>query len=353
MIRGTTSPSRHWRSRRLPVSSTAGSNPARGSPPLHPVWREVRRHAGWTDVGGAAQRLARREFLTGRRQQGRLGARALTCFHGSRQPLLDEPLSRTRRTHGACGQRQSRAEFRPDSRWTRTALGQLLAGLRQPPAMAVAASPLEAAVETTLDLANRDSIAACLAAARENARQGSRQWNVGKSSIACTSTCARRRPWTPQRKAWTDASSDRSSPDAIGAGRDRGDDAARENYRFIELGRFVERAGATAAMLDLHYREFAGGSWPFHRFSELVEWAGLLKACMLRASSVYGRYRFEPGGRIPRAGCGLPPVAPVRGREDRHLSRRHRRQHRPPARRSRAACRKAAASLDYVDARKS
>src|SRR5687768_6588593 len=48
--------------------------------------------------------------------------------------------------------------------------GRLLGSLRLPPTV-VSAPPVEAAVGTTLDLANRDSIAACIAAARENARQ--------------------------------------------------------------------------------------------------------------------------------------------------------------------------------------
>src|SRR5689334_17726406 len=49
--------------------------------------------------------------------------------------------------------------------------GRLLASLRMPPPMPEASNLAVEATETVLDLANRDSIAASIAAARENARQ--------------------------------------------------------------------------------------------------------------------------------------------------------------------------------------
>jgi uncharacterized alpha-E superfamily protein len=51
-----------------------------------------------------------------------------------------------------------------------------------------------------------------------------------------------------------------------------------EGWHFIELGRYLERAGNTAALLELHYREFAGAAEP-SRVSEYVEWVGVLKSC--------------------------------------------------------------------------
>ncbi len=159
--------------------------------------------------------------------------------------------------------------------------GRLLAGLRQPPAMAVAASPLEAAVETTLDLANRDSIAACLAAARENARQvreqiSSEMWEeLNRLHLHVRETTAMDTAAEGLDVFFRSVISGIHLVQGVAeATMPHG-----ESYRFIELGRFVERAGATAAMLDLHYREFAGGSSHPTDLSELVEWAGLLKAC--------------------------------------------------------------------------
>jgi uncharacterized alpha-E superfamily protein len=141
---------------------------------------------------------------------------------------------------------------------------------------------VDVTVGTTLDLANRDSIAASVAAARENARQvreqiSSEMWeelnrlhlNVQRTSVADTSD-------PEQMDAFF-----RSVIDGIhlfqgvtNATLSRG-----EGYGFIELGRYLERAGATAALLDLHYRDFAESSRRPTDVGELVEWAGLLRAC--------------------------------------------------------------------------
>jgi|SRR6185436_2605961 len=47
-----------------------------------------------------------------------------------------------------------------------------------------------------------------------------------------------------------------------------------EGWQFLQLGRFLERAGATAALVDLYY----SGAGPLLPKSH-TEWAGLLRAC--------------------------------------------------------------------------
>ena len=160
--------------------------------------------------------------------------------------------------------------------------GRLLASLRLPPSIADSGRGVEVAVGTTLDLANRDSIAACIAAARENARQvreqvSSEMWeelnrlhlSVQRTNVVDTSD--------PERMD----SFFRSVIDGIHLfqGVTEATLSRNEGYCFIELGRYLERAGATAALLDLHYRDFAESSRRPTDVGELVEWAGLLRAC--------------------------------------------------------------------------
>jgi uncharacterized alpha-E superfamily protein len=52
-----------------------------------------------------------------------------------------------------------------------------------------------------------------------------------------------------------------------------------QGWRFIQLGRFIERAGALAVLLDVHFRAFAADRPQSHELSEHLEWIGLLKSC--------------------------------------------------------------------------
>lgn len=160
--------------------------------------------------------------------------------------------------------------------------GRLLASLRLPPSVAESGRTADVALETTLDLANRDSIAACVAAARENARQvreqvSSEMWEE-----------LNRLHLTLQRTTVVDTSHPekmdsffRSVIDGIHLFQGVTDAtlSRSEGYCFIELGRYLERMGGTAALLDLHYRDFAGSPRRPTDVGELVEWAGLLRAC--------------------------------------------------------------------------
>ena len=53
-----------------------------------------------------------------------------------------------------------------------------------------------------------------------------------------------------------------------------------EGWHFIQVGRFIERAAATASLLDMHAPAFLEGR-DFPSAPEIhLEWAGLLKSCM-------------------------------------------------------------------------
>jgi len=52
-----------------------------------------------------------------------------------------------------------------------------------------------------------------------------------------------------------------------------------EGWRFIQLGRFIERAGALATLLDAHFRAFPAESETTIGLAEHLEWIGLLRSC--------------------------------------------------------------------------
>ena len=160
--------------------------------------------------------------------------------------------------------------------------GRLLASLPEPPPWALPAPSEQAGSATTVDLANRASIAACVAAARENARQvreeiSSEMWEgINRLYLAAHRS-------EPEAAEWTASTNEFLTSAIGGAYQFQGlTDATMthgEGWHFIELGRYLERASATAALLDLQFGEArATGEQPSF-VSEYVEWVGLLKSC--------------------------------------------------------------------------
>ncbi|MGA8310695.1 MAG: alpha-E domain-containing protein, partial [Terriglobales bacterium] len=52
-----------------------------------------------------------------------------------------------------------------------------------------------------------------------------------------------------------------------------------QGWHFIRVGRYIERACATATLLDLYYREFWGPADQTPEAAEYLEWIGLLRCC--------------------------------------------------------------------------
>ena len=159
--------------------------------------------------------------------------------------------------------------------------GRLLASLRMPPTLPESASVLAAeATEKVLDLANRDSISASIAAARENARQvreqiSSEMWQqINRLFLA-----VRRDVPDP---GWTGRTHDFLMSVIEGVHLFQGITNATmthgEGWHFIELGRYVERASATAALLEVHYRDPPDAA-ASAGVGQYVEWVGLLRSC--------------------------------------------------------------------------
>jgi uncharacterized alpha-E superfamily protein len=52
-----------------------------------------------------------------------------------------------------------------------------------------------------------------------------------------------------------------------------------QGWEFIQVGRFIERAGATAALLDAHFKYLSDANIERNGTSDYLEWVGLLKSC--------------------------------------------------------------------------
>ncbi len=159
--------------------------------------------------------------------------------------------------------------------------GRLLVSLRMPPPTPESANAAVEATGTILDLTNRDSIAACVQVARENARQvreqiSSEMWE----QINRLFLSVRRDAPNPE---WRAGANEFLASVIEGVHLFQGITNATmthgEGWQFIELGRYIERAAATAALLEEHYRDFAGLSVQPAELGEFVEWVGLLRSC--------------------------------------------------------------------------
>ena len=158
--------------------------------------------------------------------------------------------------------------------------GRLLTSLPAPPPSA-ARPPIDADERASVDLANRDSIAACVGAARENARQvreeiSSEMWEeINRLFLGV-------RRLSPDTD-WTAGTHEFLTSTVSGVHQFQGvTDATMthgEGWHFMGLGRFLERVSATAALLEVQYRECDWSADQAPGVSEYIEWVGLLKSC--------------------------------------------------------------------------
>ncbi len=159
--------------------------------------------------------------------------------------------------------------------------GRLLSSLRLPPPVADSVTVAEHATGASFDLSNRDSIAASIAAARENARQVREQISSEMWEQINRLFLAMRRD-TPD-PGWTGRTHEFLASVMEGVHLFQGiTDATMthgEGWQYIELGRYIERTSATAALLDVHFRDFVGRGDQPAEVGEYVEWAGLLRSC--------------------------------------------------------------------------
>lgn len=131
------------------------------------------------------------------------------------------------------------------------------------------------------DSANNNAVVSCIAAARENARQvreqiSSEMWEqVNRLSLQVKST--------QLDKIWEDQPHEffRSVKEGIHLFQGITDSTMNhgEGWQFIQIGRYIERAIATATLIKVHYR-----AWPTSNYRQIVpgsfmDWVALLKSC--------------------------------------------------------------------------
>jgi len=163
-----------------------------------------------------------------------------------------------------------------NQRWER-----LLSSLKttHPEGQAVDSQSVTASL--TFDASNASSVAACIAASRENARQAREQ--ISSEMWEQLNSLYLEVRDVPVRENW------HTEPHAFLRGVKEGahlfqgiTDATMshgEGWLFIQLGRWIERATATAALLDTH---ISASLEDGHRFATPLnyqEWVGLLKSC--------------------------------------------------------------------------
>ncbi len=157
-------------------------------------------------------------------------------------------------------------------RWER-----LLASLRVPP-LGGSYDAYSITHMLTFDLENSASIAACIAAARENARQVREQ--ISSEMWEQLNRLFLHVKYTDRNEFWKGEPHEFFQTVKQGAHLFQGiTDATMnhgEGWQFIQLGRAIERAGATTVLLDAHFVALLPAT---SSAADYLAWIGLLKSC--------------------------------------------------------------------------
>jgi uncharacterized alpha-E superfamily protein len=164
-----------------------------------------------------------------------------------------------------------------EGRWRR-----LLVSLNAPPQVAEAGDPYQITSAMTFDMASEVSIASCVASARENLRQvreqiSSEMWEQLNRLFLQVKGAGIDDIWNTGSHEFF-----RSVKEGAHLFQGITDSTMNhgEGWQFIQAGRSIERAGATATLLDAHLNELTGTQeqTSFTR-SNYLDWVGLLKSC--------------------------------------------------------------------------
>jgi uncharacterized alpha-E superfamily protein len=163
-----------------------------------------------------------------------------------------------------------------DRRWRR-----VLAALGNPPNLAWSGDAYQVAQILTFDPGHRSSITACVTAARENARQvreeiSTEQWQRLNFLFH---QVTRRKPTETNDVLPSDFLLAVIEGVHLFEGVTDSTMSHGEGWQFIQVGRYIERACATATLLGLYHREFWGVVDQTPEASEYLEWTGLLRCC--------------------------------------------------------------------------
>jgi len=163
----------------------------------------------------------------------------------------------------------ARTSSSADRRWRR-----VLAALGNPPNLAWSGDAYQVAQILTFDPGNRSSITACVAAARENARQvreeiSSEQWQRLNHLFH---QVTRHKPNETDDVLPSDFLLAVIEGVHLIQGVTDSTMSHGEGWHFIQVGRYMERACATVTLLGLYHREFWGHPDQTPEASEYLEW---------------------------------------------------------------------------------
>jgi uncharacterized alpha-E superfamily protein len=161
-----------------------------------------------------------------------------------------------------------------EQRWKR-----LLASLFIPGQPVLLGDINTAARTLTFELSNSASIAASIAAARENARHvreqiSSEMWEQINRLYLYVKRASREEVWNAQPHEFF-----RSVKEGAHLFQGITDSTMNhgEGWQFIQAGRSIERAGLIAALIDVHFSRYIDARDEFPARDDYLEWVGLLK----------------------------------------------------------------------------
>ncbi len=160
-------------------------------------------------------------------------------------------------------------------RWER-----LLGSLHTPPPETQPDDPRAITELLTFDRSNRSSIMSALETARNNARQvreliSSEMWEQINRLYLQVSHVAIDDVWNLELHTFF-----RSIREGVHLFQGIADATMShgQGWRFIELGRSLERASKTAALLDAYFGDYLHAPEQHNRVGDLLDWVGLLKS---------------------------------------------------------------------------
>jgi len=159
--------------------------------------------------------------------------------------------------------------------------GRLLESLQAPPRLTASSDAYHIAEAMTFDPSNETSIVACIAAARENLRQVREQ--ISSEMWEQLNRLYLQVRETRLDDIWNVTTHEFFRSVKEGAHLFQGiTDATMnhgEGWQFIQVGRYIERAGATSALLDVYAGELFAADGGEAAPRNYLDWVGLLKAC--------------------------------------------------------------------------
>jgi uncharacterized alpha-E superfamily protein len=170
-----------------------------------------------------------------------------------------------------------------DHRWTR-----LLAALNKPKRVRWNGNPYELARTLTFDTGHKSSVLSCIIAARENARHvreqiSTEQWHRLNSlylEVTRPETKKVMEPVSPESSGEAPAAFLQQVMEAIHQFQGVSDSTMShgEGWHFIQVGRFLERAAATATLLEAYHEDLWAHPDRVAEGNEYLEWMGLLRS---------------------------------------------------------------------------